>query len=422
MKDLVANQLKTKEDDEITMSPRCSSLLQNKLPPKEQDPGSFILPCSIRRLDFNNAFADLGASINVIPFSMYKRLGMGNTEPINMVIKMADNTKCTPKGIVKNLLVKIDKFIFPVDFIILDMVEDFRMPINLGRPLIATTHAKVDIFKKSISLEVGNERVIFKMRCSFTTTIFEYVRAIRCEISMGDDNLMNIDYDLFLYESESCEFNHLLAIDPDIFIYDIDVQESYEEVVYRMIEQGDPWKIEEIDEANMEQHLGLTPIRKPKVYWCKAILQQKESGHEYWVSCDPYSDICDGGDSHDDKKKRYWESTNDNEDDDNEENLEDSEEYGEDKANTIIRVVHEKLNDDWFNGTSEDEDELEGIIDCLKPKSYNGFIDLDDETYNEIKCKLPGITYRKPSPILIEKVEVIRYTIGIRAYKIDVLI
>ncbi|GJY49134.1 reverse transcriptase domain-containing protein [Tanacetum coccineum] len=142
MKDLVANKPRTKEDEEIRMNPRCSALLQNQLPHKEQDPVSFILPCSIGRLDFNNALADLGASINIMPLSMYKLLGMGKLEPINMVIEMADNTKCTHKGIVKKLLVKIDKFIFQVDFVILDMVEDFRMPIILGRPLLATTTLK----------------------------------------------------------------------------------------------------------------------------------------------------------------------------------------------------------------------------------------------------------------------------------------
>ncbi|GKB94905.1 hypothetical protein Tco_0981042 [Tanacetum coccineum] len=164
MKDLVENKPRTEEDEEIRMNPRCSALLQNHLPPKEQDPGSFILPCSIGKLDFNNALADLGASISVMPLSMYKCLGIGKLEQINMVIEMADNTKCTPKGIVENLLIKIDKFIFLVDFVILDMVEDLRMPIILGRPLLATTHAKVDIFRKSISLEVGSERVIFKIR------------------------------------------------------------------------------------------------------------------------------------------------------------------------------------------------------------------------------------------------------------------
>ncbi|GKC67283.1 hypothetical protein Tco_1099881 [Tanacetum coccineum] len=68
MKDLVANKQLTEEDDEVSMNPRCSSLLQNQLPPKENDPGSFILPCFIRRLDFNNALADLGASISIMPF------------------------------------------------------------------------------------------------------------------------------------------------------------------------------------------------------------------------------------------------------------------------------------------------------------------------------------------------------------------
>ncbi|GJR22205.1 hypothetical protein Tco_0970732 [Tanacetum coccineum] len=138
MKDLVANKPRTEEDEEIRMNPRCSALFQNQLPPKEQDPGSFILPCSIERLDFNNALADLGADISVMPLSMYKRLGIGKLEPINMVIEMADNTKCTTKGIVENLLIKIDKFIFLVDFVILDMVEDIRIPIILGRPLLAS--------------------------------------------------------------------------------------------------------------------------------------------------------------------------------------------------------------------------------------------------------------------------------------------
>ncbi|GJV78805.1 hypothetical protein Tco_1514675 [Tanacetum coccineum] len=120
------------------MNPRCFALPQNHLPPKEQDPGSFILPCSIGKLDFKNALADLGARISVMPLSMYKRLGIGKLKPINMAIEMADRTKCTPMGIVENLLIKIDNIIFLVDFVILDMVEDLRMHIILGRPLLAT--------------------------------------------------------------------------------------------------------------------------------------------------------------------------------------------------------------------------------------------------------------------------------------------
>ncbi|GKE41226.1 putative gnk2-like domain-containing protein [Tanacetum coccineum] len=224
---------------------------------------------------------------------------------------MVDNTKCTPKGLVENLHVKIDKLIFPIDFVILDIVEDIRMPIILGRPLLATAHAKVDIFRKSISLEDGNEKVIFKIRNSFDATIFESVRAMKSATCSKNYDLNKMDYDLFLYETESCEFNHLLAIDTDIFTYDIEVQESYEEVVYRMTEQEDPWKIKKIDEANLERHQDLTPVEKPKVHWCKAIPQEKEYEREYWASCNPYSNVCDGGDLPNDNKKRYWESIND---------------------------------------------------------------------------------------------------------------
>ncbi|GJR08322.1 putative reverse transcriptase domain-containing protein [Tanacetum coccineum] len=130
---------------------------------KKNDPGSFILPCSIGRLNFNNALADLGASISIMPFSMFKRLGIGKLKPINMVIEMADGIKCIPKGIVKNLLIKIDKFILPVDFVILDMTEDFRMPVILGRTLLATANVKVDIFRNTISLELGNEKILYRV-------------------------------------------------------------------------------------------------------------------------------------------------------------------------------------------------------------------------------------------------------------------
>ncbi|GJZ45800.1 hypothetical protein Tco_0593396 [Tanacetum coccineum] len=173
MKDLVENKPRTEEDKEIRMNPRCSTLLQNHLPAKEQDPRSFILPCSIGKLDFNNTLADLGASINVMPLSMFK-----------------------------------------------------------------------------------------------------------------------------------------------------------------------------------------------------------------------------------------------DEEDDLEENLEDLEESREDKTNAIMRAIQDKLNDDWFNNTSEDEDDLEGILDYLEPRSYDGFIDLDDIAYNKRRCKLFGMTYEEPTPILIKKVKVSRYTVG----------
>ncbi|GKE43026.1 hypothetical protein Tco_1470310, partial [Tanacetum coccineum] len=298
IKDLVANNQLTEDDDEVRMNPRCLALVQNQLPPKENDPGSFILPCSIERLDFNNALANLGASISIMPFSMFKRLGIGKLEPINMVIEMADDTKCIPKGIVKNLLIKIDKFSLPVDFVILDMIEDFRMPVILGRPLLATAHAKVDIFRKTISLEVGNEKVIFKMRSNFSDNIHESVRMIKTKMNMEEDELMKIDSNLFTYNIDACEINHILSIDPDVFTYDIKVQESYEEIVYRcsLIAQ----------DANGGFRSNLTSTKK-KLHWCTPISRMKEGVQEIWASCSPFEEKCDGGSLCHNEIKCYWE-------------------------------------------------------------------------------------------------------------------
>ncbi|GJV78806.1 hypothetical protein Tco_1514676 [Tanacetum coccineum] len=231
------------------------------------------------------------------------------------------------------------------------------------------------------------------MRSSFTTTNFESVRSIKSKTCLEGDDFKKIDYDLFLYDSESCEFNQLLGIDPDIFSYEIDIHESYEEIVYKI--------------TKMEKEKYSSPQEK-KVHWCRAISQEKKNEYQYWASCNPNNNVCDGGDVSNNLEKHYWESINDSkreeiewenlslndwmkirygkickmirerilndhwrerfndEEDDLEENLEDPKECREDKANTIMRGIHEKLNDDWFNNASEDEDDLKGILDYLK--------------------------------------------------------
>nr|GFA00379.1 hypothetical protein [Tanacetum cinerariifolium]GFA00387.1 hypothetical protein [Tanacetum cinerariifolium] len=191
---------------------------------------------------------------------------------------MADRTKSIPKGIVENLLVKIGKLIFLVDFVILYMVKDFRMLIILGRSLVAMAQAKVDVFEKLISLEVGNGKVVFKIEENFNETLtpIESVCAIRNEESIMDDDLIKIDHDL---------------------------------------------------DKMME---------------------------------------------------------------------------------LILDVVEAMLDDDWFKDTISDEDDLDGIVDYLELKSHDDFVDINDKAYKERMCKFLGVAYKKPSPILIEKVEVTR--------------
>ncbi|GJZ74916.1 retrovirus-related pol polyprotein from transposon TNT 1-94, partial [Tanacetum coccineum] len=160
LQELLSNKTKIEELTMVKLNARWLAVLQNELPHKEKDPGSFILPCVIGNTTVNNALVDLEASISMIPFSMFKRLGLGNPKPINMKIEMADRSMQSPKGIVKNVLVKIHNFIFPVDFVILDIIEDNKVPIILGRPMLATAHAKIDVSGKKISLEVGTKQIV----------------------------------------------------------------------------------------------------------------------------------------------------------------------------------------------------------------------------------------------------------------------
>ncbi|GJU55274.1 reverse transcriptase domain-containing protein, partial [Tanacetum coccineum] len=128
--------------------------LGKALPRKEKDLGSFTLPCFIKNMCFNKALADLGASVSVMPYSTYTTLGLGDLIPTKLIIELADRTVKRPKEIVENVLVGIDKFTFLLDFIILDIPEDFKTPLILGRPFLSTAHAIINVLIKSTELDL----------------------------------------------------------------------------------------------------------------------------------------------------------------------------------------------------------------------------------------------------------------------------
>ncbi|GKE07272.1 gag-pol polyprotein [Tanacetum coccineum] len=102
------------------------------------------------------------ASVSVMPFSTYINLGLGKLAPTKLIVELADRTVKHPKGIAENVLVEIGKFVFPVDFIILDMPEDVKVPLILRRPFLSIAHANIDVFKRKTTLRVGDEKIIFK--------------------------------------------------------------------------------------------------------------------------------------------------------------------------------------------------------------------------------------------------------------------
>ncbi|GKD60852.1 retrovirus-related pol polyprotein from transposon TNT 1-94 [Tanacetum coccineum] len=122
----------------------------------EEKKGSYRLVC------FDNALADLGDSVTVMPLSTYLNLHLGKLAHTKLTIELADRTVKYPKGITENILVGIGKFVFPIDFIIPDMPEDVKVPLILGRLFLSTAHAKIDVFKRKITLRVGDEKIIFK--------------------------------------------------------------------------------------------------------------------------------------------------------------------------------------------------------------------------------------------------------------------
>ncbi|GJX97614.1 ribonuclease H-like domain-containing protein, partial [Tanacetum coccineum] len=132
------------------------------LPQKEKVLGSFTLPCFIHNIYFDKALVDLEVSVCVMPFSTYTNLGLGILSHTRLTIELADQTIKQPRGIAKNVLVRIGKFIFPIDFIILDIPEDNDVPLILERPFFSTAHSKIDVFKRKITLRVGEEKLVFK--------------------------------------------------------------------------------------------------------------------------------------------------------------------------------------------------------------------------------------------------------------------
>ncbi|GJY37530.1 hypothetical protein Tco_0422908, partial [Tanacetum coccineum] len=159
---LLKEKSRIEEEIKATMKVHCLTIIKDALPPKEKDLGIFTLPCSINNMCFDKALADLGASVSVMPYSTFTSLGLGKLAPTKLIIELADRTVKRPKGIAENVLVRIDKFVFPVDFIVLDMPEDIKIPLILRRLFLSNAHAKIDVFKRNFSLRIENDKIVFK--------------------------------------------------------------------------------------------------------------------------------------------------------------------------------------------------------------------------------------------------------------------
>ena len=187
LKDLCMVKRKLGVNKEAFMTEQSTSLIRNNLPPKYKDLGSPTISIVVGNSKLGHALVDLGASVNLLPYSVYVDLGLGELEPTNITLQLADRSVKIPRGIVKDVLVQVDKFYFPVDFVVLDtqpvVNQGTQFPVILGRPFLATANAIIHCRGGLMTLSFGNMTV--------NLNIFNVIKGMGdeedvCEVNMVD--------------------------------------------------------------------------------------------------------------------------------------------------------------------------------------------------------------------------------------------
>ncbi|GKA80642.1 reverse transcriptase domain-containing protein [Tanacetum coccineum] len=157
---LLRNKEKLEEIAITTVNAECSAIILNKVPKKLEDPRKFLIPCSLQELDRTNALADSGASINLLPYSIYKQLGLGALKPTRMTLELANRSVTHPMGIAEDVVVRVDGFTFLADFVVVNFEPDPRVPIILGRPFLRTAKALIDLYEEKLTLRVRSDELV----------------------------------------------------------------------------------------------------------------------------------------------------------------------------------------------------------------------------------------------------------------------
>ncbi|GJW48317.1 reverse transcriptase domain-containing protein [Tanacetum coccineum] len=227
LKELISNKHKIEQISAAFLSDESSRMIQNKVPPKLGDPGSFLIPCNFNKTFSCNALADLGASINLKPYSLYAKLSLKTLKPTKMSVRLADRSFQYPVGIAENMLVEVGKFTFLDDFVILEMEEDIKVPLILGRPFLYTADAVMRVKQKQLNLGVGTEWMIFNIDSAMKHS---YSKDDTCFSIDVIDEILEEDFDAILDEGSKIlhsiegtlleeeifsEFNEFIAMDED---------------------------------------------------------------------------------------------------------------------------------------------------------------------------------------------------------------
>ncbi|XP_076948642.1 uncharacterized protein LOC143620979 [Bidens hawaiensis] len=241
LKDILTNKQKLAKVSFVPLRVGCFVVLQSKFPKMMSDSGSFTIPCISGEDTVSHALADLVANIKLMPYFVFSRLGQGKPRSTRMSIQLAGRSVKYSHGIVENMLVHITKFIFPVDFVILDMNEDDSVPLILGRPFLTTKQVLIDVQDGKLILRVGDENVTFDVRLSL-------------KHPKSDDNSLYFIYTIMTHVGEFFSDNCGRSAS-DTQILDKEILE------FEMVAMTEPSSYADADSSSLDSDLSTEIVR-----------------------------------------------------------------------------------------------------------------------------------------------------------------
>ena len=261
LKDILSKKRKIAEDGIVNLTATYSVVIKRVLPEKIKDPRSFTIPCTIGEFESQKALCDSGASINLMPYSVAKTLSLGEITPTTVTLQMADRTLVKPEGIIEDVLVKVGKFIFPADFIILDMEEDSQVPLLLGRPFLATGAALIDMQKGILTLKVGEEIANFNLIRSLRNVDIERddIKSVE-DVDVNNSDLYYDYNDQLSINEKEMNFQYLEGLDSDSLHINLHSTEKVMNLEQNGIKQRKKIEEKEFHQETSEEELVLKEL------------------------------------------------------------------------------------------------------------------------------------------------------------------
>uniref|UniRef100_A0A2N9HZU3 RNA-directed DNA polymerase n=1 Tax=Fagus sylvatica TaxID=28930 RepID=A0A2N9HZU3_FAGSY len=246
LKDLCTMKRKHNVKKTAFLTEQVSALIQHNTPPKYKDPGCPTISCIIGDHDIEQALLDLGASVNLMPYSVYLQLGLGEIKPTMVVLQLADRSVKRPRGVVEDVLVQIDKFYYPVDFLILDTESvvhaNSKIPIILGRPFLATANALINCRNGLMKLSFGH--------MTLEVNIFNIGKQLVMELSGWRPRF------------EELPKSELKPLPSSIEIPKLELKQLPSELKYAFLESGDTFPVVISSKLTVEQEGSLVQLLK----------------------------------------------------------------------------------------------------------------------------------------------------------------